>query len=384
MPPRTEAFYYVHIWQVSFSGSLIVDGNQSYPVSNHWTYVGNTTWQMCEQRSFEMTLTNGTAVPTGVTADPDSNPQLVLNLTSPLPPHEVLNWWQDWRFTVTDRRPPLPRLSFEQAGSTSSIESSISPDDYILYTQATQLWKTGNQTLIDLATGIRDALPAAQQQNVLALIIAALVWISQHIERITTINDPQYPEELLVSAAGDCDDQSNLLIVLLRILGIPSYLTTGHWYQEGASTRAYLWGSVAEDAYLFVDWKNVLGHGWAMVYVPPWGWLPFDLTAENLAAAPLNAYYQSLYAQAIPMVTLWQCITTDYIGAQRTERAELFQYRLLRTEFEDWSTLGNIAILDLLYFTANAATLIALTTTLAFLGCFVGIGMRREPREENP
>jgi transglutaminase-like putative cysteine protease len=214
--------------------------------------------------------------------------------------------------------------------------------------------------------------------------MAALVWISQHIERITTISNPQYPEELLNSTAGDCDDQSNLLIVLLRILGIPSYLMTGHWYQEGASTRGYLWGSVLEDAYLFADWKNVLGHGWAMVYVPPWGWLPFDLTAENLATSPLNAYYQSLYAQAMPMVMLWRCITTDYIGAQRTQRADLLKYKLHRTEFEDWSTLGNIPILDLQYFAANAATLIALTITLVFLSCFVAIGMRRQPREENP
>lgn len=384
IPPRTEAFYYVHIWQVSFSGSLNVNGNQSYPISNRWTYIGNTTWQTCDQRSFEMTTTNRTVVPTGLAADSDNNPQLVLNITSPLPPRESLNWRQEWRFTVTDRRPALPRISLEQGGAVIEIESLIGSDDYALYTQATNLWKTANLTLVNLASSIRNTLPATQQGNALALVYGALVWIGQNIQRTTTIGDPQYPEELLVSAAGDCDDQSNLLIVLLRILGIPSYLMTGHWYQDGASTRGYLWGSVAQDAYLFVDWKNVLGHGWAMVYVPPWGWLPFDLTAENLASAPLNAYYESLYAQGTPIATLWQCISTDYIGAQRQEQAELFEYRLHRAEFEEWSTLGNIPILDLPYFVANAATLIALTSTLAFLGGFVGIGMRRQPREENP
>jgi transglutaminase-like putative cysteine protease len=384
IPPRTEAFYYVHIWQVSFSGSLIVNGNQSYPVSNRWSYVGNTSWQTCDQRSFEMMGTNGTVVPMGLAADPDNNPQLVLNITSPLPPREVLSWRQEWRFTVTDRRPALPRINLDQAGAVNEIESLIGSDNYVLYTRATNLWKTANQTLVNLANNIRNTVPAAQQENVLALVYAALVWISQNIQRTTAISDPQYPEELLLSAAGDCDDQSNLLIVLLRILGIPSYLMTGHWYQDGASTRGYLWGSVTQDAYLFVDWKNVLGHGWAMVYVPPWGWLPFDLTAGNLPSAPLNAYYQSLYAQGIPIATLWQCISTDYIGAQRQEQAELFQYRLHRSDFEEWSTLGSVPILDLPYFVANAATLIALTSTLAFLGGFVGIGMRRQPREENP
>jgi hypothetical protein len=202
IPPRTEAFYYVHIWQVSFSGSLIVNGNQSYPVSNRWSYVGNTSWQTCDQRSFEMMGTNGTVVPMGLAADPDNNPQLVLNITSPLPPREVLSWRQEWRFTVTDRRPALPRINLDQAGAVNEIESLIGSDNYVLYTRATNLWKTANQTLVNLANNIRNTVPAAQQENVLALVYAALVWISQNIQRTTAISDPQYPEELLLSEIG--------------------------------------------------------------------------------------------------------------------------------------------------------------------------------------
>jgi transglutaminase-like putative cysteine protease len=384
IPPRTEAFYYVHIWQVSFSGSLAVRGNESYPISTGWNYVGNSSWQTCDQLVFEMTTTNHTVVPTDLVTDSDNNPQLVLNITSPLPPQDVLSWRQNWRFTVADRRPVLPRISLEQAGSVDEIQSLIGADDYVLYTQYTDLWKTTNQTLIDVADAIRDTIPVAQQNNVLAQVCAVLAWIGQNVQRTTDLSAPQYPEELLLSRAGDCDDMSNLLIALLRILGMPSYLMTGHWFQDGARTSGYLWGSVAQDAYLFVDWRNVLGHGWAMVYVPPWGWLPFDLTADNVGSTPLNAYYQSLYAQSVPMVTLWQCISTDYVRAQRQEEADLFDYRLHRSDFEEWSTLGSIPILDLPYFVANAATVIALTSTLASIGCLVGIGMRRQPREENP
>ena len=30
--------------------------------------------------------------------------------------------------------------------------------------------------------------------------------------------------------------------------------------------------------HLNISYNNVGWHGWAMVYIPPWGWLPVDLT----------------------------------------------------------------------------------------------------------
>ncbi len=384
IPQRVEGFFYVHIWQVNFSGSISVSGNQSYPISPFWDYIGNTSWQSCEQLSFEMHLNNNTIRSIDLGTDLDENPQVRLNISTPLVEGDILAWEERWQFTVANQRPALPQISIEQSGSVSEIPEYFTPESYQLFTQNTPLWKTNNQTFRNLANTIQEDLPEEQQANTLSLIYASIGWIRSNIQIATQPTEPQYPEELLISQVGDCDDQSNLLITILRVYGIPCYLLTGHWYQEGTRTSGFLWGSVQQDAYMYINWQNVNGHGWAMVFVPPWGWLPFDLTVEESEASPENTYTESLYARPVPMVTLWQILTTDYIGERRVEEAAIYEYRLHRLDYEEWVTLGNIPILDLPYFATNLATLVALIVTFSILGGLVAIGMRRQPMEETP
>ncbi len=382
LQPRVSAFQYIHHWRVNFSGSFVVSGNQSLPVTTFWDYIGNTSWQTCEQLSFTMTQNNYTIVFTEMGTDADGNPRLTLNLTTPLAPQDVLVWEEEWAFTVMDRRPPLPQISVQQSGSLDEIQELLGADDYFWFTRATTLWKTGNITLIDLAQHIRDGLPEEQQDNTLALIYATIQWIQTNIYRSSGVTDPQYPEETIISQIGDCDDQSNLLISLLRIYNIPSYLMTGHWFQDGTRTNGFIWGSVAENAYRYVDYQNSVGHGWTMVYVPPWGWLPFDLLSVGPGVDPANTYSESLFASDLPFVTLWQIVATDYIADQRTDRANLFTYQLHRTDFEEWTSLGSVPIIDTEYLAANMVTLIALIITLGFLTFLVGLAIRRQPQEE--
>lgn len=380
--PRVSAFQYVHHWRVNFSGSLFVSGNQSLPVSPFWSYIGNTSWQTCEQKFFAMTQNNETIEATGIGIDDDGNPRLSLNLTSPLAPQDVLIWEEEWMFTVLDHRSLLPQISVTQSGSLVEVEERIGSEDFDLFTHRTPLWDTTNTSLTDLAQTIRDSLPEERQDNVLALIYASIQWIQANIFRSSGITDPQYPEELIISQIGDCDDQSNLLICLLRIFGIPSYLMTGHWFQEGARTYGFVWGSVANNSYRYVDFQNAVGHGWAMVFVPPWGWLPFDLLSVGIGVNPANTYTDSLYASDRPFVSLWQIVASDYIGEMRTEQTNLFTYQLHRTEYEEWTSLGSVPIIDAEYLAANMVTLIALIITLGSLTFLVGLAIRRHSKED--
>ncbi len=157
---------------------------------------------------------------------------------------------------------------------------------------------------------------------------------------------------------------------------------TGHWFQEGTRTSGFVWGSIADNAYLYVDWQNSIGHGWTMIYVPPWGWLPFDLISVSEGADPTATYTDSLYASGLPFVTLWQIVTSDYIAERRAEEANLFTLSLHRTDYEEWTSLGSIPIVDTPYLATNMATLIALTITLGLLSCLVGLAIRRQPQEE--
>ena len=380
--PPVSGFRYIHLWRVQLSGTLAVAGNQTYPHSPLWSYIGNTSWQVCQQLVLDIRLNNMSVVPIRLTSDVDGNPQLVLNLTNPLQPGDVLSWREEWVFTVSDRDPEIPRLSIEQAGSIDDAASAMDPAEYQWFTRSTPLWNTQEPTLLDLAETIREDLPQGQRDNVLALTLATISWIGEHIQYPSSLTEPQYPWELLDSRVGDCDDQSNLLIALLRIYGIPSYLLTGHWYQEGAEYSGFLWGSIQENAFLYVKWRNVAGHGWAMVYVPPWGWLPFDLTFGDPAADPASTCYASLYALGLPMVTIWRRTSIDYVGARRQALEQLYNYSLHRIEYEEWTNLGSVPFLDAQYIASSIATGIALTITLTLFIVLAWIGIRRQHPEQ--
>jgi transglutaminase-like putative cysteine protease len=63
---------------------------------------------------------------------------------------------------------------------------------------------------------------------------------------------------VLKNKEGVCDEITNLFISLLRSVGIPARFVSGMVY----SNTDYDWGA----------------HGWAEVYFPEYGWVPFDVT----------------------------------------------------------------------------------------------------------
>jgi transglutaminase-like putative cysteine protease len=64
---------------------------------------------------------------------------------------------------------------------------------------------------------------------------------------------------------GDCGQQTLLLITLLRMNGIPARWQSGMIFSEG-------------------DYSNI--HDWGQVYLPPYGWVPMDVTTGRLQTAP--------------------------------------------------------------------------------------------------
>jgi transglutaminase-like putative cysteine protease len=66
------------------------------------------------------------------------------------------------------------------------------------------------------------------------------------------------------------------MISMLRSLGIPAFLQIGVVFSESISSEKASWAGHLTFVQEGVGW-----HGWAMVYVPPWGWIPVDLTLTN-------------------------------------------------------------------------------------------------------
>jgi len=133
--------------------------------------------------------------------------------------------------------------------------------------------------------------------------------------RSASHDTPYYPNETYISREGDCDDKANLLIALCRILGIPAYLQVGAL--KWSSTSDSYWGD-----HIKSDLNGISYHGWAMVYVPPWGWLPFDMTLGWSNSNSLSVI-KSAKAWSLDAASLLNVTKSDWAGEGKTQKEEM-------------------------------------------------------------
>ena len=132
------------------------------------------------------------------------------------------------------------------------------PEDLAIYLETTDFINI-DQDIQNLATEL------AQGHDDLFLLQHELgSWITENIEyNLSTITaEANIPSTtVLRQRYGVCDELTNLFISLNRALGIPARFVSGIAYS---------------DSILFDEkWGN---HGWAEVYFPEVGWVPYDVT----------------------------------------------------------------------------------------------------------
>jgi len=209
----------------------------------------------------------------------------------------------------------IPQLDEALSGSLSEIPQELKSD----YCQPIGPWQFNSTSWKYLST-IANAT-VQNEVNVLRILYNFVEWIGKNVgppskEHIS----PLYPNETYsplnfeqgTLGEGDCDDQANLLITLCRMVGIPAYLQIGCLYlpTEQYALRKH---SNLSEGHLSIEERYIGFHGWAMVYVPPWGWIPFDMTwGYTKSEGPSSAVTNS----AIMMVTaiaMLNVIRTDYV-----------------------------------------------------------------------
>jgi len=177
-------------------------------------------------------------------------------------------------------------------------------------------WQVDDPALVMLAREI-----VGNETNVLSIVKKMIIWIRSNIS-YQSWELPKYPNETLRDRFGDCDDQANLLITLCRICGIPAHLQIGCIYlpSRANKTNSY-W-----DDHLVYKLMKIGWHGWAMAYIPPWGWLPIDLTyAEGISEYPLNAIRRSALTLQ-RTIQYMNIIRTDYVASSVNLRSFLVRY----------------------------------------------------------
>jgi len=168
-----------------------------------------------------------------------------------------------------------------------------------------------NQELKVLAQSLTES-----ETKVLTIIKRFIIWIRDNIDYKVHGLLPYYPNQTYAEREGDCDDQANLFITLCRIYGIPSFVQIGCIYLPTVQTKETFWEGHATLEYEKIGW-----HGWAVVYVPPWGWLPVDFTyVVSGLDNPLNAVEQAAVVTFQEVIQCLNITKTDYIDSYRTSK----------------------------------------------------------------
>ena len=251
--------------------------------------------------------------------DIDGNPIAIIDLPSELPPYTSVHFSMEYVIKSTDRE--IPMIVPEIAGTPSDIPQNL-VGKYCVETETYEI----NDEIEYFARRI-----TAGETTVLGIVTRLVSWI---LENVTYGNFeiPRYPHETFIERMGDCDDQAILLITMLRSLGVPSLLQIGVVFSDGIDSERTSW-----DDHLTIVQKGIGWHGWAMVYIPPWGWLPVDLTLtgskvpmDTITKAPKYASY---------VVTAYNVSRQTYVRDSRTSRERI-------TSSNIYITLADLALVE--------------------------------------
>ena len=233
--------------------------------------------------------------------DQDGNPTAYIDFSkSSLRPHENLTYEVYYRIVLKPR--VLSQIFVNSSGSLSDIPEGLKA----LYCSSSGSWQSDVSLIHDLAFRI-----AGNNTNVLSILSDYVLWITQHIE-YGSLDVPRFPNETLLGCTGDCDDQSNLLIGLCRAVGIPAYLQIGCIYMPGRTSTSNYWDDLWTSTLTDIGW-----HGWVVVYVPPWGWLPVDLTYSRGNSSDPLSHITSSAVITDPTVQYANVTVTDYVSDSR-------------------------------------------------------------------
>ncbi len=258
---------------IIINGSITNLGDRPLPINQTDLLVFDYPINMSTQKVIGVkTYVNGTPYPYKIRG-PWYNPSLVIQAPKyekmSLMPGQTVTSMAVYNVSVNVAQRLLQATSIkpELAEGWKYIPAKIKSN----YTEATPLWNYSNPLINLLITYIRSQ---ERSKTPLGAVEEVLKWFDKNVKYKTRIPARQ-PWETLMYMEGDCDDQSNLLITVLRGIGVPAYLEIGIVYIMGLNIT-----SKAADGLLEYRFVNGGTHAWTTAYVPPWGWIRIDLTAS--------------------------------------------------------------------------------------------------------
>jgi len=132
-------------------------------------------------------------------------------------------------------------------------------DEFTPYREPSATIDSDNKEIFMLANEL-----AAGETDLYVVVFKLGEWVKQNIDynlSSLTADISQKSSWVIRTRQGVCDELTNLFIALLRSLGIPARFVSGIAYTNSPDFPEQ-WGA----------------HGWAEVYFPGIGWIPWDVT----------------------------------------------------------------------------------------------------------
>lgn len=133
------------------------------------------------------------------------------------------------------------------------------PKDVTVYTKPSETIDSNDEAIIRIASDIVKG-----EDDLYAAVFKIAEWTKNSINynlSTLTAEVSQKASWVLQNKQGVCDELTSLFIALLRSVGVPARFVSGISYTNSP---------------LFPE--NWGAHGWAEVYFPGYGWVPFDVT----------------------------------------------------------------------------------------------------------
>jgi len=163
---------------------------------------------------------------------------------------------------------------------------------------------------IDITPEIRELAEsiAENEDDLYVVAFKAAQWVEENIEynlNTLTAEAVQKSSWVLENKEGVCDELTNLFISIMRSLGVPARFVSGVAYTNIGNK----WGP----------------HGWAEVYFPDKGWVPFDVTYRQFGwIDPSHVKLKANEDPGDPTVRyVWRSYNSQLAGKEINLSAEL-------------------------------------------------------------
>ena len=160
------------------------------------------------------------------------------------------------------RAETLCRYQFVRVTDKVSWPFQVTSAELLRYTRPSPVIDSDDRNIRTLASSLAEG-----EDDLYRVVFKTAEWIKENVHAefdVSTVYTSQKASWVLENREGVCDEKTNLFIGILRSLGIPAKFITGFTginYNRGITFKP---------------------HGWAEVYFPSTGWIPFDVSLRQL------------------------------------------------------------------------------------------------------